>query len=203
MKLIVDRASEIELPQGVTVLQLLHDKYPEKAGKAVAARINGRLVDLNAPLEEGELEVVTWGHEDAAEVYRHTASHVMAQAVMELYPGTKLAIGPAISDGFYYDFDITASLSPDDLSRIEERMAEITARDLSVEREVWERDEALHFFRDQGQEYKVEMLEEMEEDMVTIYRQGDFVDLCRGPHLPSTGRLRNFRLLSLAGAYWR
>ena len=203
MKLIVDRASEIELPQGVTVLQLLHDKYPEKAGKAVAARINGCLVDLNAPLEEGELEVVTWGHEDAAEVYRHTASHVMAQAVMELYPGTKLAIGPAISDGFYYDFDITASLSPDDLSRIEERMAEITARDLSVEREVWERDEALHFFRDQGQEYKVEMLEEMEEDMVTIYRQGDFVDLCRGPHLPSTGRLRNFRLLSLAGAYWR
>ncbi len=203
MKLSVDGATEKELPQGITVLQFLQERYPETAYEAIAARVNGRLVDLKTPLEECELEVVTWGDEGAAEVYRHTASHVMAQAVMELYPGTKLAIGPAISDGFYYDFDITASLSPDDLPRIEERMADIAARDQDVIREVWERGEALHFFRDQGQEYKVEMLEEMEEGLVTIYRQGDFVDLCRGPHLPTTGRLRHFKLLSLAGAYWR
>ncbi|RJP30525.1 MAG: threonine--tRNA ligase [Actinobacteria bacterium] len=203
MKVLIDGSVELEAPTGMTVLQLLLERFPVKAGSAVAARINGRLVDLTALPEEGELEIVVWGDEGADEVYRHTAAHVMAQAVLELYPGTKLAIGPAISDGFYYDFDIAESLSPDDLPRIEERMAEITRRDEPVVRETWEREEAILFFRDEGQGYKVEMLEEMDEDRVTIYRQGDFVDLCRGPHLASTGRLRHFRLLSLAGAYWR
>jgi threonyl-tRNA synthetase len=203
VKVLIDGSVELEAPTGMTVLQLLLERFPVKAGSAVAARINGRLVDLTALPEEGELEIVVWGDEGADEVYRHTAAHVMAQAVLELYPGTKLAIGPAISDGFYYDFDIAESLSPDDLPRIEERMAEITRRDEPVVRETWEREEAILFFRDEGQGYKVEMLEEMDEDRVTIYRQGDFVDLCRGPHLASTGRLRHFRLLSLAGAYWR
>jgi len=203
LKVAIDGTEEIEVPQGASTLQVLLEHYPEKAESAIAIRINGRLTDLTAPLEEGELEIVTWGDEGAEEVYRHTASHVMAQAVMDLFPGTKLAIGPAIADGFYYDFDLSESLSPDDLPRIEERMDEITKMDQPLVRETWEREEAIIFFRDQGQGYKVEMLEDMDEDQVTVYRQGDFLDLCRGPHLPSTGRLRNFKLLSLAGAYWR
>ncbi|MBN2027861.1 MAG: threonine--tRNA ligase [Actinobacteria bacterium] len=203
MKVTIDGSAEIEVPQGVSAQQVLRERYTEKAESAIAVRINGRLADLTEPLEGGELEVITWGDEGAEEVYRHTASHVMAQAVMDLFPGTKLAIGPSIADGFYYDFDVSESLSPDDLPRIEERMEEITRMDLPLVRETWEREEAIRFFRDQGQEYKVEMLEDMDEDHVTVYRQGDFLDLCRGPHLPSTGRLRNFRLLSLAGAYWR
>lgn len=203
MKVSIDGSTEIEVSPGVNALQVVREHHPDKAAGAIAVRINGSLVDLTAPLEGGELEIVAWGDEGAEEVYRHTASHVMAQAVIDLFPGTKLAIGPAIADGFYYDFDIGESLSPDDLPRIEERMVEITEMDLPLLRETWDRKEAITFFRDQGQEYKVEMLEGMEEEQVTVYRQGDFLDLCRGPHLPSTGRLRNFRLLSLAGAYWR
>jgi len=203
LKVVIDGSAEIEVPGGANALQVLQEHYPEKAESAIAVRINGKLMDLTMPLEDGELAVVTWEDEGAQEVYRHTASHVMAQAVMDLFPGTKLAIGPSIADGFYYDFDMSESLSPDDLPRIEERMHEITGMDLPLVRESWEREEAILFFRDQGQEYKVEMLEDIDEDRVTVYRQGDFLDLCRGPHLPSTGRLRNFRLLSLAGAYWR
>ncbi len=203
MKIVVDGSAEVVASPHMTVGELLLDLDPRKAEAALSARLNGRLVDLTAPLEEGELAVVTWGDEGAAEVYRHTASHVMAQAVMELFPGTRLAIGPAIAEGFYYDFDLTGSLSPEDLPRIEERMAEIVKRGLPVLREVWDREEAVRFFRDQGQEYKVEMLDEIDDDQVTLYRQGDFVDLCRGPHLASTGRLRYFKLLNLAGAYWR
>lgn len=203
MKIVVDGSAEVVASPHMTVGELLLDLDPRKAEAALSARLNGRLVDLTAPLEEGELAVVTWGDEGAAEVYRHTASHVMAQAVMELFPGTRLAIGPAIAEGFYYDFDLTGSLSPEDLPRIEERMAQIVKRGLPVLREVWDREEAVRFFRDQGQEYKVEMLDEIDDDQVTLYRQGDFVDLCRGPHLASTGRLRYFKLLNLAGAYWR
>ncbi len=203
MKVEVGGKGEIEVEPGRSVIELLRELDAHAAEGAIAARLNGRLVDLDSPLEEGVLEAVTWGDEGAEEVYRHTASHVMAQAVMELFPGTGLAIGPAIADGFYYDFDLAESLTPDDLPRIEERMAEIIERDLPVEREQWERRRAVDYFREQGQDYKVEMLEEIEDDEVSVYRQGRFVDLCRGPHLRSTGRLRHYKLLSLAGAYWR
>ena len=203
LKVVIDGFGEVVPAEGMTVQELLRDLDWEQAETALAVRLNGRLVDLSTPLEEGELALVAWGDEGAEEVYRHTASHVMAQAVLELLPGTKLAVGPAISDGFYYDFDLSDSLSPDDLERIEGRMAEIVQKDLPLIREVWSREEAMSFFSDLGQEYKVEVLSELEDDRVTLYRQGDFVDLCRGPHLPSTGRLRHFKLLSLAGAYWR
>jgi threonyl-tRNA synthetase len=203
LKLVIEGSGEVRAAPGSTVWQLLQDMDAARAEAALAARLNGRLVDLSVPVEEGELEIIAWGDDGAEEIYRHTASHVMAQAVLELFPGTKLAIGPAIADGFYYDFDMRESMSPDDLERIEERMTEIVKGDLPVEREVWDRDEAIRFFTDLGQEYKVEILEEMEDEQVTVYRQGDFVDLCRGPHLHSTGRLRHFKLLSLAGAYWR
>jgi len=203
LKIILGGSQEIEASAYERVLDLLLEHDEGGAAAAVAARLNGRLVDLTAPLEEGDLEVVAWGDEGAPEVYRHTASHIMAQAVMELYPASKLAIGPAIADGFYYDFDLEGSLTPEDLPLIEERMGEIVKRDQPLVREELSREAAIEFFRALGQAYKVELLEGMDDDHVTVYRQGDFVDLCRGPHLPSTGRLRFYRLLNLAGAYWR
>lgn len=203
MKVRISGIEEVDVEPGLTIKDLLLSLDSGLEEKALAARLNGGLVDLTAPVEEGTLEVLTWEDEEGKEIYRHTASHVMAHAVMELFPGTKLAIGPSISDGFYYDLDIPVSLSPEDLGSIEERMRDIVRRDLPEKREVWDREEAVAFFQDLGQEYKVELLREMQEEKVTLYRQGDFVDLCRGPHLPTTGRLRNFKLLSLAGAYWR
>ncbi|MEW6553093.1 MAG: threonine--tRNA ligase [Actinomycetota bacterium] len=203
MKIILGGSRQIDAPEGQSILDMLREHDRVAADAAVAVRLNGRLVDLAAPLEEGDVEVVRWGDEEAADIYRHTASHIMAQAVTELYPGAKLAIGPAIADGFYYDLDLAESLTPEELPRIEERMAEIVKRDQPLVREELRRDEAIQLFRDLGQDYKVELLEDMEEEGVTVYRQGDFVDLCRGPHLPSTGRVRFFKLLSLAGAYWR
>jgi threonyl-tRNA synthetase len=178
-------------------------QHPELAAKALAARLNGELVDLRAPLRAGELEILTWEDEQGREVYRHSASHIMAQAVLELFPGTRLGFGPAIADGFYYDFDLGRSLSPEDLERIESRMRDIVDRNLPIVREVWSREEAIAFFEEAGQDYKVELLEGLEEEEVSLYRQGGFIDVCRGPHLPSTGRLRYFKLLNLAGAYWR
>ncbi|OFW56999.1 MAG: threonine--tRNA ligase [Actinobacteria bacterium RBG_19FT_COMBO_54_7] len=189
--------------KGNSIQDFADSRYPEMAGKAIAARINDKLVDLTAALEEGRLELLTWEDERAREVYRHTASHIMAQAVMELFPGAKLGFGPAIADGFYYDFDLASSLSPEDLEAVEERMREITKRDLPIVREIWGRNDAIRFFKESGQDYKVELLADIEDAEVSIYRQGEFVDLCRGPHLTSTGRLRYFKLLNLAGAYWR
>ncbi len=203
MKVIFAGAREAEFPPGTSIMEALAALDPGLAETAVAARLNGRLVDLSAPLEEAELVPVTWEDSEGKEIYRHTASHVMAHAVMELYPGTRLAIGPAIADGFYYDFDIAETLTPEDLPRIEERMAEIAARDLPLRKEIWKKEAAIAFFSEKGQDYKVEILQEIEDEEVSVYRQGDFVDLCRGPHLPSTARVRNFKLLSLAGAYWR
>jgi len=203
LKVVIAGSTEVEASAGKSVGDLISEIDPEMAASAIAARLNGSLVDITAPLEEGKLEIVSWGDEGASQVYRHTAAHVMAQAVLELFPGTKYAIGPAIDEGFYYDFDLAQSLSPEDLPLIESRMAEIVERDLPLFREVWERDRAISFFRDLGQDYKVELLEDMDDEKVSVYRQGDFVDLCRGPHLASTGRLRYFKLLNLAGAYWR
>ncbi len=144
-------------------------------------------------------------HDDAVdlEIYWHTTSHVMAHAVTELFPGTRLAIGPPIQDGFYYDIEATRRLSLEDLEAVEERMRDIIARDLPLERLEMPRQEAIRFFEEKGQIYKVEILEGMEDPTVTLYRQGEFVDLCRGPHLTSTGKIKAFKLLGLAGAYWR
>ncbi len=137
------------------------------------------------------------------DILRHSTAHVMAQAVKDLYGDVKLAIGPSIEGGFYYDFDAPVRFSEEDLEKIEERMREIIREDLPFERTEMPREEAIEFFRKRGEPYKVELLEEMKDDIVSLYRQGDFVDLCRGPHLPSTGKIGAFKLLSLAGAYWR
>ncbi len=182
----------------------LREAAPEAAERALAARVDGRLLDLTASVPEaGRIEVLTFEDEAGREVLRHTASHVMAQAVQHLYPGTRLAIGPAIEEGFYYDFDSSATFNPEDLEKIEAAMADIIADDLPVERREMSREEAIGLFRERGEKYKVELLEEMPDDVVSIYSQGEFVDLCRGPHLPSTGRLTAFKLLNTAGAYWR
>ncbi|MDY6794200.1 MAG: threonine--tRNA ligase [Actinomycetota bacterium] len=199
----IDGGEEIDVEDGSTIWEVLRSLNGGTAESALAARLNRKLVDLTAPVEEGMVEVVTFEDCEGKEIYRHTASHIMAQAVMELYPGTKLAIGPAIEDGFYYDMDIPKKLSPEDLPAVEKRMREIVDEDLPEERRELSREEAITLFRESGQPYKVEILEELEEGEVTVYRQGDFVDLCRGPHLVSTGRLHSFKLLSLAGAYWR
>jgi len=187
-----------------SLLEWLERTDPALAEAAVAARADGRLLDLTAPLPQADrVEVLTFDDEAGRETYRHTASHIMAQAVLDLFPGTRLAIGPAIEEGFYYDFDTPDAFQPEDLEKIEARMAEIAAADLPIQRKEMPRQEAVDFFRSRKDQYKVELLESLTDDTVSLYSQGDFIDLCRGPHLPSTGRLKAFKLLSVAGAYWR
>ncbi|MFB3883407.1 MAG: threonine--tRNA ligase [Armatimonadota bacterium] len=187
-----------------TILQWLEKQDSDVARKALAARVDGKLLDLTAPLPEADrVEILTFDDDAGREVLRHTTSHVMAQAVKDLYPGTKLAIGPAIEDGFYYDFDTSVTFGPEDLQRIEARMAEIIAADLPLTRRDLSREEAVSFFEAQGEKYKVELLRDIADDMVSTYSQDGFTDLCRGPHLPSTGRVAAYKLLTVAGAYWR
>ena len=174
--------------------------------EAVAMRVDGELKDLTAVIDrDARVEIVTRDSEDGLELLRHDAAHVMAEAVKELYPETQVTIGPAIENGFYYDFARDEPFTPEDLERIEERMREIVKRDEPIVREVWNRDDAIRFFREQGEHYKAEIIEAIPpEEPISLYRQGDFIDLCRGPHLPSTGRLgQAFKLTKLAGAYWR
>ncbi|MFS8607901.1 MAG: threonine--tRNA ligase, partial [Gammaproteobacteria bacterium] len=174
--------------------------------EAVAMRVDGQLKDLTAVIDrDARVEIVTRDSEDGLEVLRHDAAHVMAEAVKELYPDTQVTIGPAIENGFYYDFARDEPFTPEDLERIEERMREIVKRDEPIVREVWNRDDAIRFFREQGEHYKAEIIESIPPDEpISLYRQGNFIDLCRGPHLPSTGRLgQAFKLMKLAGAYWR
>ena len=172
--------------------------------QAVAAKVNGRLLDLSFLLQEdATLEPVYPGSPEGREIFRHSTSHIMAQAVKTLYPGTKITIGPAIEDGFYYDFDSPVTFTPEHLQAIEKKMQEIIDADLKVQRREISQEEAKAFFRQQGEDYKVEMLEEIGDGTVSVYEQGDFVDLCRGPHVPSTSRIAAFKLTGIAGAYWR
>ncbi len=191
----------------VSVLDVARSIGPGLAKAALAGKVDGRLVDAGFTLErDAELAIVTLKDEDALELLRHDAAHIMAQAVQELYPGTQVTIGPAIEDGFYYDFAREEPFTPDDLAKIEARMHEIVKRDLPIVREVWDRDQARRTFGDIGEGYKVQIIEDIipEGEEVSVYRQGDWFDVCRGPHLPSTGRLGNgFKLMKLAGAYWR
>ncbi|MEL6949652.1 MAG: threonine--tRNA ligase [Pseudomonadota bacterium] len=175
------------------------------AKAAVAAQVDGQDWDLTRTIDrDASVAIVTRDSEAGLEVLRHDAAHALAEAVKELYPETQVTIGPAIDDGFYYDFARETPFTPDDLEVIEQRMREIVERNETVEREVWTRNDAVVFFRDQGEEYKARLIERIPEDeQITLYRQGDFIDLCRGPHLPSTGRLgTSFKLLRVSGAYW-
>ncbi|HIN20861.1 MAG TPA: threonine--tRNA ligase [Rhodospirillales bacterium] len=176
------------------------------AKAALAVRIGGEMKDLSTVIDaDAEITIVTAKDEDTLELLRHDCAHVMAEAVKELFPGTQVTIGPNIENGFYYDFARDEPFVPEDLEKIEARMHEIVKRDEPVTREVWDRAEAIKFFKDKGEHYKAEIIEEIPGDEeVSLYRQGDFIDLCRGPHLPSTGKLgKAFKLTKLAGAYWR
>ncbi|MEJ2324489.1 MAG: threonine--tRNA ligase [Nitrospirota bacterium] len=172
----------------------------------MAIRVNGELLDVGAVEEHAgadSVEALTFDSPEGKEVYRHSTSHIMAHAVKNLYPGVKLAIGPSTEDGFYYDFDLEETLKPEDLSAIEKEMARIIKRNVPFRRKTMKREEAVDFFRNEGEDYKAEILGEIEDETVSLYEEGGFVDLCRGPHLPSTGRVAAFKLLSVAGAYWR
>ncbi len=172
---------------------------------ALAVKVNGTVCALDAPIEEdATVEILTFDSEDGKLVYRHTASHVLAQAVKRLYPAAKLAIGPAIENGFYYDIDMDTNLSMDDLEAISAEMKKIIKEDLPIRRFVLSRPEAIKLMTEKDEPYKVELIEDLPEDAeLSFYEQGDFTDLCAGPHLPSTGKLKAFRLLSVTGAYWR
>jgi threonyl-tRNA synthetase len=191
----------------VTPLEVAKDISGRLAKEAVIARVNGNLYDINRELPENvavELELLTFDSPEARDVYRHSTAHIMAQAVKELFPEAKLAIGPAIEDGFYYDFDLGRPFTPEDLGKIQKRMDEIVKEAVEFTRQVLSRDEALLMFREMGEKYKVELIEKLPEDAeISIYRHGEFVDLCAGPHVGDSSRVRAYKLLSVAGAYWR
>ena len=198
--------SRREFDSPVTVQEVAASIGPGLAKAALAGKLNGAVVDSSCLIEnDAQLAIITARDDDALELVRHDAAHVMAQAVQELYPGTQVTIGPAIEDGFYYDFARDEPFTPEDLKQIEERMHAIVKRDLPIRREVWSREEAIRVFSDIGENYKVEIIEAIPEgEPVSVYRQGEWFDVCRGPHLPSTGKLgKGFRLMKLAGAYWR
>ncbi|NLB17141.1 MAG: TGS domain-containing protein, partial [Syntrophomonadaceae bacterium] len=205
MNISLKDGSTKEFSSGIPIIDIAREISGRLAKEAVGARFNGRLLDLNTILtEDGHLEILTSGDEEALDIYRHTAAHVMAQAVKNLFPDVALAIGPAIEKGFYYDFDLGESLGPEALEAIEAEMARIIKSDLPLIRCELSRSEAIQLFTELGEKYKVELIEDLPEDAtISIYRQGDFVDLCAGPHLPSTGKVKNFKLMNLAGAYWR
>ncbi|HKL24969.1 MAG TPA: threonine--tRNA ligase [Desulfuromonadales bacterium] len=195
-----------DVEQGTTPLDIARSIGAGLARQTVAARLNDRLVDANAPIrQDAALQLVTLNTPEGLEIYRHSTAHLMAHAVKELFgKEVQVTIGPAIEGGFYYDFySENHTFTPEEFDRIESKMAELAAADLPLVREDVHRDEAIALFREMGEDYKVELIEDLEEDTVSLYRQGSFVDLCRGPHVPSTGMLKAFKLTSVAGAYWR
>lgn len=189
-----------EARDGSTIRSILSQKQIEKATGAV---IGGVLVDMDHEIREGDRVKVIGCEEEARNILRHSAAHVMAQAVKELYPDTRIAIGPSIEDGFYYDFDFSEPISVEDLKIIEKKMLEIKEKDFPFERHIMKKDEARAYFEGEGEIYKLEIIDEIEDDEVSVYKDGEFIDLCRGPHVSSTGKIGSVSVLSLAGAYWR
>jgi len=192
------------LPKGISAGEALDRLIAKKGNPAIAAKVDGELVDLTRSLEQDcTIESLQQNSDEALEILRHTASHVMAQAVQSLYPQAKITIGPAIENGFYYDFDCPKTFSMDDLPQIEAKMQEIIQQSNPIFRKELDRQEAIRLFAQRDETYKVELLEELDEPVVSVYGQEDWVDLCRGPHLVSTGDVKAFKLTSVAGAYWR
>jgi threonyl-tRNA synthetase len=191
--------------QPVTVADVAASIGAGLAKAALAGRVGGRLVDLSHCIEgDAELSIITDKSPEGLEVIRHSTAHLLAHAVKELFPDVQVTIGPVIENGFYYDFSYKRPFTPEDLEKIEQRMAELAKSDFKVQREVWPRDEAVRFFKDIGEHYKAEIIASIPEaEDVSLYRQGDFIDLCRGPHVPSTAKLKVFKLMKVAGAYWR
>ncbi len=197
--------SQRQFESPVSVMDVAADIGPGLAKATLAGKVDGKLVDASFVIEnDATLAIVTERDEEGLEIIRHSAAHLLAQAVKQLYPEAQVTIGPVIEDGFYYDFYYPPGFTPEDLEKIEKRMAELAKQDIPVERSVMAREEAIDFFRDMGEEYKARIIEDIpKNEQLSLYRQGDFIDLCRGPHVPSTGKLKAFKLMKLAGAYWR
>ena len=198
-------ASKREFDHPVTVHDVAADIGPGLAKAALAGKVNGQLVDTSYWIEDdAELSLITERDDEGLEIIRHSTAHLLAQAVKQLFPEAQVTIGPVIDDGFYYDFAYGPGFGPDDMAAIEKRMKELAKQDFPVERSEMPREEAIRFFAARGEVYKAELIEAIPVgETLSLYKQGDFIDLCRGPHVPSTGRLKSFKLMKLAGAYWR
>src|SRR6202008_1805517 len=194
-----------EVPRGTTAAQIAHQISPRLAKEALVARANGDLVDLSRPLEhDAKVSILTAKDPDAVQVFRHSAAHLLAAAVLELYPNVKLGIGPPIENGFFYEFVREEPFTQDDLEKIEAKMHELAAKDVPNERKLIAKPEAVELYRKSNQEFKCELVEEKAtEPMVSFYTTGKFIDFCRGPHIPSTGRIKAFKLMNVSGAYWK
>ena len=194
-----------QFPAGVTGVEIANTISTSLSKSAVAINVNNNLQDLTKPItEDSTIEIITTAHEKGIDILRHDTAHILAQAVKELYPNTKIAIGPTINEGFYYDLEPENNFTWEDLEGIEKKMNDIIMRNEDIIPEVWSRDEAIKYFQNIGETYKVEIINAIPSDeTVTIYRQGDFIDLCRGPHAPTTGHKKFFKLIKLAGSYWR
>ncbi len=197
--------SQRSFEQAVSVFDVAADIGPGLAKAALAGVVDGREVDTSFVIEsDTALSIITDRDDAGVEIIRHSTAHLLAQAVQQLFPGTQVTIGPTVEDGFYYDFASGHNFTPEDLERIEKRMAEIAERDVTVERVVCSREKAIELFRNMGEHFKVQIIEELPEgEEISIYQQGEWMDLCRGPHVPSTGKLQAFKLTKVAGAYWR
>lgn len=205
VKIILPDGSAKEYPAGTTLGEAVKKLSNSLAKKVLAANVNGELTDLREEVVDGsKVEFLTFEEDGGKHTLRHTASHVMAQAVKRLWPEAKLAIGPAIDKGFYYDIDMEHTLTPEDLTKIEKEMSRIVKENLPITKSVMPRQEAIEFFKAKNEDYKVELIEDLPEDaVISCYTQGDFTDLCAGPHVASTGKVKAFKLQSIAGAYWR
>ena len=205
VKIILPDGSAKEYAAGTTLGEAVKQLSNSLAKKVLAANVNGELTDLREELVDGsEVAFLTFEDEGGKHTLRHTASHILAQAVKRLWPEAKLAIGPAIDKGFYYDIDMEHTLTPEDLGKIEKEMSRIVKENLSITKSVMPRQEAIEFFKAKNEDYKVELIQDLTEDaVISCYAQGDFIDLCAGPHVASTGKVKAFKLQSIAGAYWR
>ncbi|MGY0219358.1 threonine--tRNA ligase [Endozoicomonadaceae bacterium StTr2] len=197
--------SKREYSEALSIMQVAQDIGPGLSKATLAGRINGDLKDASALIEQdADLSIITSRDEEGVEIIRHSTAHLLAMAVQDLYPGCQVTIGPVIEDGFYYDFSYERAFTPEDLEKIEKRMGELTKTDMAIERVTMTREEAVSAFDARGEKYKVEIINELPEgEVISVYRQGDWMDLCRGPHVPSTGKLKAFKLMRVAGAYWR
>lgn len=205
VKIILPDGSAKEYAAGTTLEEAVKQLSNSLAKKVLAANVNGELTDLREELVDGsEVAFLTFEEDGGKHTLRHTASHILAQAVKRLWPEAKLAIGPAIDKGFYYDIDMEHTLTPEDLGKIEKEMSRIVKENLPITKSVMSRQEAIEFFKSKNEDYKVELIEDLPEDaVISCYAQGDFIDLCAGPHVASTGKVKAFKLQSIAGAYWR
>ncbi len=194
----------VDAEAGALARDILKEEMGGAFDKAVAAKLNDRLIDLSSPVnEDGELTPILMDTPKGLDIIRHSASHIMAEAVQSLFPNVKVTIGPSIENGFYYDFDKDQAFVPEDLPKIEARMQELIDARLPFKREEMSKEEAIRLFTDMGEPYKVELLNDLDQERVSVYRQSEFVDLCRGPHVPDTGKIKAFKLTGVAGAYWR